>query len=185
MRATTFPNALAGLLVLLSACSSGPPPSTSPKPAEGEESEFRSQYPSTYQRKQNPPVFIRNATVLTAAGPEMQHASVYFKDGLIVSVGADTTAPADAVVVDGTGKFVTPGIIDDHSHLGVYAAPGTWAESDGNEATSIRSPPTSGPSTASGPRIRRSRSPLPEVSPSFKRCPAQPTSSAGVRRRSG
>jgi imidazolonepropionase-like amidohydrolase len=65
----------------------------------------------------------------------MQHASVYFKDGLIVSVGADTTPPAEATVVDGTGKFVTPGIIDDHSHLGVYAAPGTWAESDGNEAT--------------------------------------------------
>jgi len=136
MRVSPFPNALTGLVVLLSACSSATSStSTSPKPAEGEESEFRSQYASTYQRKANPPVFIRNATVLTAAGPEMQHASVYFKDGLIVSVGADTTAPADAVVVDGTGKFVTPGIIDDHSHLGVYAAPGTWAESDGNEAT--------------------------------------------------
>ena len=136
MRVPTFPTALTGLLVLLSACSSATSStSTSPKPAEGEESEFRSQYASTYQRKANPPVFIRNATVLTAAGPEMQHASVYFKDGLIVSVGADTTAPADATVVDGTGKFVTPGIIDDHSHLGVYAAPGTWAESDGNEAT--------------------------------------------------
>jgi imidazolonepropionase-like amidohydrolase len=45
-------------------------------------------------------------------------------------------APADATVVDGTGKFVTPGIIDSHSHLGVYSAPGTFAESDGNEATS-------------------------------------------------
>ena len=136
MRVSPFPNALTGLVVLLSACSSATSStSTSPKPAEGEESEFRSQYASTYQRKANPPVFIRNATVLTAAGPEMQHASVYFKDGLIVSVGADTTAPADAMVVDGTGKFVTPGIIDDHSHLGVYAAPGTWAESDGNEAT--------------------------------------------------
>src|SRR6185436_8668551 len=136
MRVSPFPNALTGLVVLLSACSSATSStSTSPKPAEGEESEFRSQYASTYQRKANPPVFIRNATVLTAAGPEMQHASVYFKDGLIVSVGTDSTAPADAVVVDGTGKFVTPGIIDDHSHLGVYAAPGTWAESDGNEAT--------------------------------------------------
>jgi len=136
MRVSPFPNALTGLVVLLSACSSATSStSTSPKPAEGEESEFRSQYASTYQRKANPPVFIRNATVLTAAGPEMQHASVYFKDGLIVSVGADTTAPTDATVVDGTGKFVTPGIIDDHSHLGVYAAPGTWAESDGNEAT--------------------------------------------------
>jgi len=136
MRVSPFPNALTGLVVLLSACSSATSStSTSPKPAEGEESEFRSQYASTHQRKANPPVFIRNATVLTAAGPEMQHASVYFKDGLIVSVGADTTAPTDATVVDGTGKFVTPGIIDDHSHLGVYAAPGTWAESDGNEAT--------------------------------------------------
>jgi imidazolonepropionase-like amidohydrolase len=136
MRVPTFPNALAGLVLLSSACSSATSStSTSPKPAEGDESEFRSQYASTYQRKSNPPVFIRNATVMTAAGPEMQHASVYFKDGKIVSVGADTTPPADATVVDGTGKFVTPGIIDDHSHLGVYAAPATWAESDGNEAT--------------------------------------------------
>jgi imidazolonepropionase-like amidohydrolase len=52
-----------------------------------------------------------------------------------VAVGNAVDAPADAVLVDGTGKFVTPGIIDDHSHLGVYAAPGTDAESDGNEAT--------------------------------------------------
>src|SRR4029450_11143570 len=91
MRVPTFPTALTGLLLVLSACSSGPPPSTSPKPAEGEEREPRSQYPPTYQRKPNPPVFIRNATVLTAAGPEMQHASVYFKDGLIISVGTDRT----------------------------------------------------------------------------------------------
>jgi imidazolonepropionase-like amidohydrolase len=45
-------------------------------------------------------------------------------------------APAGAIVVDGTGKVVTPGIIDSHSHLGVYAAPGTEAESQGNEMTS-------------------------------------------------
>ncbi|NOT08747.1 MAG: amidohydrolase family protein, partial [Gemmatimonadales bacterium] len=95
----------------------------------------RPQYPSTYRRRPNPPVFIRNATVLTAAGQEIPNASVLFRDGKIVSVGAGVQAPADAVVVDGTGKFVTPGIIDTHSHLGVYAAPGTQAESDGNEAT--------------------------------------------------
>jgi imidazolonepropionase-like amidohydrolase len=52
-----------------------------------------------------------------------------------VAVGRDTTPPPGATVVDGTGKYVTPGIIDTHSHLGVYPAPGTPSVSDGNEAT--------------------------------------------------
>jgi imidazolonepropionase-like amidohydrolase len=95
----------------------------------------RAQYPSTYKRHPNAPVLIKNATIMTAAGQEIANGAILFKDGRIVAVGTNVPAPADAVVVDGTGKFVTPGIIDVHSHLGVYAAPGTWAESDGNEAT--------------------------------------------------
>src|SRR6058998_1468680 len=95
----------------------------------------RPQYPSTYVRHPNPPVLIRNATIMTATGQEIPNGSILFKDGRIVAVGATVQAPPDAVLVDGTGKFVTPGLIDDHSHLGVYAAPGTEAESDGNEAT--------------------------------------------------
>ena len=96
---------------------------------------MRPQYPSTYRRRPNPPVLIRNATVLTAAGPELRNASVLFQDGTIVAVGGTVQAPANATVVDGSGKWVTPGIIDTHSHIGVYAAPGTQAEGDGNEAT--------------------------------------------------
>jgi imidazolonepropionase-like amidohydrolase len=96
----------------------------------------RPQFVSTYQRRSNPPVLIKNATILTAAGPEQANASILFVDGKIVAVGRDITPPAGATVIDGTGKFVTPGIIDTHSHLGVYAAPSTSAESDGNEATS-------------------------------------------------
>jgi imidazolonepropionase-like amidohydrolase len=95
----------------------------------------RPQYPSTYRRRPNPPVLIRNATILTATGQELRNSSILFQDGKIVSIGGSLEAPAGAVTVDGTGKFVTPGIIDTHSHLGVYAAPGTQAESDGNEAT--------------------------------------------------
>src|SRR5947207_15805453 len=82
-----------------------------------------------------PPVLLRNATSMTATGQEIRNGSILFKDGRIVAVGEKVDAPADAAVVDGTGKYVTPGLIDDHSHLGVYAAPGTDAESDGNEAT--------------------------------------------------
>jgi imidazolonepropionase-like amidohydrolase len=95
----------------------------------------RPQYPSTYQRHPNAPVLIRNATIMTATGQEIAGGSILLREGRIVTVGATVEAPADAVVVDGTGKWVTPGVIDTHSHLGVYAAPRTQAESDGNEAT--------------------------------------------------
>jgi len=138
----------AASLVVLAACAGAgtqspvgsPPAPTAPAAATPAVSTDtmsfdRPQYPSTYKRRANPPVFIRNATVMTAMGQEIANASVLFRDGKIVALGASVTAPADALVVDGTGKFVTPGIIDTHSHLGVYAAPGTQAEGDGNEAT--------------------------------------------------
>src|SRR5690348_330187 len=128
------------LLALTLGCASGAArPAQAPAPAASalaapartatsdSSSVDRPQYPSTYQRHPNPPVLIRNATIMTAAGQEIAGGSIYFKDGRIVAVGTAVTAPADAVVVDGTGKYVTPGIIDVHSHMGVYAAPGTFA----------------------------------------------------------
>ncbi|HYU89188.1 MAG TPA: amidohydrolase [Gemmatimonadales bacterium] len=134
------------LLALTGACASAgrgtsaaqaPAPAAPATPAAAPESSsvVRPQYPSTYTRHPNPPVLIRNATIMTATGQEIPNGSILLKDGRIVAVGAKVEAPADAVVVEGTGKYVTPGLIDDHSHLGVYAAPGTDAESDGNEAT--------------------------------------------------
>jgi imidazolonepropionase-like amidohydrolase len=124
---------------LLAACASASarPAAQAPAAAAAAESTSaqRPQYPSSYRRHPNPPVLIRNATIMTAAGAEIPGGAILLRDGRIVSVGTTVEAPADAVVVDATGKYVTPGIIDDHSHLGVYAAPGTDAESDGNEAT--------------------------------------------------
>src|SRR5262245_3551841 len=110
------------------------PAATPARTADTTISAERPQYASTYRRHTNPPVVIKNATIMTAAGQEIANGSILLKDGRIAAVGPSVAAPADAVVVDGTGKFVTPGLIDDHSHLGVYAAPGTDAESDGNEA---------------------------------------------------
>jgi imidazolonepropionase-like amidohydrolase len=109
-------------------------PAAAPTPQDTTSGD-RPQYASTYQRHPNPPVLIRNATIMTATGQEIAGGSILFSGGRIVAVGATVEAPADAVVVDGTGKWVTPGVIDTHSHLGVYAAPRTQAESDGNEAT--------------------------------------------------
>ena len=134
-----------GLIALLTGCASGGGArTTGTTPATATTAPARDtsaggglgpQYPSTYQRHPNPPVLIRNATIMTAAGEEIHGGSILFRDGRIVSVGKTVEAPSDVTVVDGTGKWVTPGVIDTHSHLGVYAAPGTFAESDGNEAT--------------------------------------------------
>ena len=57
------------------------------------------------------------------------------RDGKIESVGANLAVPAGYTTVDARGRWITPGIIDAHSHLGVYAQPGVDALSDGNEAT--------------------------------------------------
>jgi imidazolonepropionase-like amidohydrolase len=59
---------------------------------------------------------IKNATVMTASHGTIQHGSVWLHNGKIAGVGATVSAPAGATVVDATGKYVTPGIIDPHSH---------------------------------------------------------------------
>jgi imidazolonepropionase-like amidohydrolase len=122
--------ALVSALVALNGCAA-----SRTAPAADTLSALRPQYPSTYRRREHPPVLIRNATILTAAGAELPNASILFAEGKVITVGRDTTPPAGTTVVDGTGKFVTPGLIDTHSHLGVYASPGTPSLSDGNERT--------------------------------------------------
>ncbi len=97
-------------------------------------------YPSTYQVPASTPVFIRDATVLLGTGEKIDHGDVLLRDGKIEAVGTSLEAPADARVIDGKNKFVTPGIIDVHSHLGVYASPGTTSHQDGNEMTAPTTP---------------------------------------------
>ncbi|MDF1503526.1 amidohydrolase [Roseisolibacter sp. H3M3-2] len=92
-------------------------------------------FPSTYQPVTTRPTVIRNVVLLTATGPAIRNGAILLRDGKIAAVGQTVDAPADALVVDGGGRYVTPGIVDTHSHLGVYPAPGVQALSDGNEAT--------------------------------------------------
>jgi imidazolonepropionase-like amidohydrolase len=97
-------------------------------------------FPSTYVPFPSRTTVIRNVNILSAAGPLIRNGAILMQNGKVVAVGATVNAPADALVIDGNGKYVTPGIIDDHSHLGVYAAPGGNALNDGNEATSPTTP---------------------------------------------
>ena len=94
-------------------------------------------YPSTYQRHPGAVTVVRHATIFDGEGGRIEDGTIVLADGVIQAVGGPgTPAPAGAYEVDGTGKFVTPGIIDVHSHLGDYPSPGVPSLSDGNEATS-------------------------------------------------
>ena len=92
-------------------------------------------YPSTYKALASGPVLLANATVLTGTGERLDGADVLLADGKVAAVGRGLSAPEGATRIDATGKWVTPGLIDVHSHLGVYPSPGVKAHSDGNEAT--------------------------------------------------
>lgn len=85
----------------------------------------------------SPPVFIRNATLLTAAGKTIENGHLLLEKGRIQAIGEGPgNPPAGATLIDAAGQFVTPGLIDTHSHMGVYAIPSVPAHSDGNEMTS-------------------------------------------------
>jgi imidazolonepropionase-like amidohydrolase len=123
---------------LASACASAPEPTTAPvaDPAAAPVSQRvtynKNPYPSTYRPMPSEDVLIRNATVLDGTGRQIDRGSVLIQNGKIAAIGTDLVAQ-NVRVIDAAGKWVTPGIIDIHSHLGVYPSPGINAHQDGNE----------------------------------------------------
>ena len=91
-------------------------------------------FASRYQPLAGESTLLTGAIVLTGSGERLDDADVLFADGKIVAVGAELSADG-ATVIDASGMWITPGIIDVHSHLGVYPSPSTVSHSDGNEAT--------------------------------------------------
>jgi imidazolonepropionase-like amidohydrolase len=93
-------------------------------------------YPSTYQPYPSRPTLITGATILTGTGERLNNGSILLQDGKIAAIGAANAvqAPQNALRIAAAGKWVTPGVIDIHSHLGVYPSPSTDSTSDGNEA---------------------------------------------------
>jgi len=94
-------------------------------------------FPSTYQPLPRDDLAIVGATVFTGTEQRIENGVVLVSDGRVEAVGGpETPVPGGYRIVDASGRFVTPGIIDVHSHLGVYPSPGVTGMSDGNEATS-------------------------------------------------
>jgi len=77
---------------------------------------------------------IVGATVLPVGAPAIENGTVLIEDGKITAVGADLPVEDGVPVLDAQGLYLMPGIIDLHSHMGVYPWPGGKGHGDGNEA---------------------------------------------------
>lgn len=125
-------------VLALGACGNSDAPSDEGETSSGDTEIVRinlDPYPSTYQPQPSGTTLIRGATVLDGIGGQIENGDVLIENGRISAVGTGLEAPEGATIIDAAGRYVTPGVIDIHSHLGVYPSPGVNAHSDGNEAT--------------------------------------------------
>ena len=116
-------------LAVLSACGDG-------KETEKDENKDKAPaFASTYSPLPSETTLITNARIIDGTGQELEGASLLIVDGKISAIGKDISGDA-SLFIDAAGKYVTPGIIDIHSHLGNYPTPSVHAHGDGNEITS-------------------------------------------------
>ena len=111
------------LALALTACANGaaaPKSASADNPAPGKGKGFNHDpFPSTYRAYPSVPTAIVHATVYDGEGGRIEDGTVLLADGKVVGIGGPELAvPAGAALIDGKGKWVTPGIIDVHSHLG-------------------------------------------------------------------
>lgn len=80
-------------------------------------------------------IAIEHATIYPITSGVITDGTIVIRDGKIVEVGTNVSIASSTRKIDGTGMHIIPGMIDTHSHMGVYSFPGVEANSDGNEAT--------------------------------------------------
>ena len=95
----------------------------------------RDPFESNYKPLASERTLIKSVNLYDGLGNEFSNFDVLFDNGIIEEIGKDIV-DGNAMIIDAKGKWLTPGIIDIHSHMGVYPAPGVRTSSDGNEATS-------------------------------------------------
>ncbi|WP_371398203.1 amidohydrolase [Fretibacter rubidus] len=132
MKTTLKLTLLGAVIVGLAACGN----ETTTKKDNDSDADKAPAFASTYQPLPSETTLITNARIYDGIGGFIENGSVLITDGRITAIGTDIDGGNADVTVDAKGRYVTPGIIDIHSHLGNYPSPGIRAHSDGNEVTS-------------------------------------------------
>ena len=125
---------LSASLLLISSCSNEFEFDFSFGGSEPYDSNFKDAFVSTYKPMESRPTLFKSANIYDGIGGELLNYDLLIADGKIKEIG-QVISRSDVEVIDASNKWVTPGIIDIHSHMGVYSAPGVRTSSDGNEAT--------------------------------------------------
>jgi imidazolonepropionase-like amidohydrolase len=97
-------------------------------------------YPSTYKAVPSPPVILTGATILDGVGGRIEPGEILLENGKVAALGRQVPRPAGALVIDARGKWVTPGLIDVHTHLGVYTLPQTSEDALASDVVELRDP---------------------------------------------
>jgi imidazolonepropionase-like amidohydrolase len=99
-------------------------------------------YPSTYAPLPRHDTLIRGATVLDGTGRRLEATDVLLHDGVVAAIGPGLDAPAGVEIVDAAGRWVTPGIVDPHSHLGNFPTPYTAEDAQHTDVNEDSDPNT-------------------------------------------
>lgn len=117
------------IIIMLSACEA-PPKKKILVQAESEKP-----FKSTYKAMSSESILFTNATILTGNGERLDNANILIVDNKIFAIGDKFEFSESVTTIDAKGRWITPGLIDNHSHLGVYPSPSVKSTSDGNEMT--------------------------------------------------
>jgi imidazolonepropionase-like amidohydrolase len=100
-------------------------------------------YPSTYKPLPSAPVVFVGATILDGTGKRIDDGELVVADGKVQAIGHGLVRPAGATIIDSRGKWITPGLIDVHTHLGVYTLPQTSLDAEASDVTELHGPDAS------------------------------------------
>ncbi len=124
---------VASVLPMTALVAASPPPAVPTASAPWREDPVA----STYAPPARSDLVIRHATILDGAGRRIENGDIILHDGRIIAIGTDLPNPGNVREIEARGRWVTPGVIDVHSHDGTYVLPLTTIDKDSSDVAEL------------------------------------------------